>query len=111
MATNIISYISENIFIFLPLGITGVAVTIILYFTGKKEGYGFKDNLQDDYLKISKFNVNIYIFVYFFIWLMYLITGLLCEFTMPIIVSGILALIPIIIMFIISKRSIKNSKE
>jgi len=109
MATNVITYISENIFLFLPLGITGITVTILLYLTGKKEEPGKKDDLDVDYIKISKFKINVYVLIYFFIFAMMIITGFLSDFAIPVLVGGSLASIPIILTVLVKIKS-RHSK-
>ena len=47
MENNVVSFIAENIFLFLPLVITGIVVTLYLYITGSRDGTEIKDDLDD----------------------------------------------------------------
>jgi hypothetical protein len=109
MATNVITYISENLFLFLPLGIAGVSITIYLYFTGKKEEPEKEKDLNVDFIKFSKLKINIYVLIYSFIFTMYIITGFLSDFVVPILVCGCITLIPIILTVIANYKT-KDSK-
>lgn len=101
METNVVSFIVENIFLFLPLGIIGIAVTVYLYFTGTRQEGEHKENFDDDYLTIFSFTVNIYSMIYLFICVMIVIIALLSNFIIPAIVGSIFASIPLILMSII----------
>jgi len=109
MESNIVSYILENIFFFLPLGLAGILVTLYLYFTSKKEKIEEYDDLDVDYMSISKIKLNVYVLIYLFIFIMMLITGLLSDFTIPTSVGGAIATIPLILMIFVRYIN-KNSK-
>lgn len=101
MESNIISFIMENIIIFLVLGSLGIGTTIYLYFTGKKTGNEEKDNIETDYIKISNFSLNIFVLVYLFIFIMMILIGIFSDFIIPTIISAVLAIIPIILLLFI----------
>ena len=106
MENNIVSFIIENIFLFLPVGIAGIIVTIYLYYTGKKDGKIIKDNLEADYITFLKYKINIFVLVYLFIFTIMIVIGILSSFYIPIIVGAIFALIPVILI-----AGFKNNKE
>jgi hypothetical protein len=100
MDNNVVSFIAENIFLFLPLGIIGIVATIYLYVTGERKGTEEKEDLDVDYIALSKFNVNIYVLIYLFIFIMMIVIGLLSNFIIPLIIGGIFASIPMVIVSI-----------
>ena len=100
MENNVVSFIAENIFLFLPLGIIGIVATIYLYVTGARDGTEEKEDLDVDYIVLSKFNVNVYVLIYLFIFVMMIVIGLLSNFIIPVIIGGIFASIPIVIVSI-----------
>ena len=83
METNIISFIIENIYLFLPLGIAGITITLILLFTGQKDGAEHQENLKTDNIYLVTYPINIYLLIYLFIWAMMLIMGLTSNFIIP----------------------------
>jgi hypothetical protein len=95
METNIISFIIENIYLFLPLGIAGITITLILLFTGQKDGTEHQENLKTDNIYLVTYPINIYLLIYLFIWAMMLIMGLTSNFIIPAFIGGFLATIPI----------------
>jgi hypothetical protein len=107
METNVISFIIENIYLFLPLGITGIAITLILLFTGKKDGTDHPENLNIDDLSISTCHINVYLLIYLFIWTMMIIIGLTSDFIVPSLVGGLLAAIPIAAILITHRKTPK----
>jgi hypothetical protein len=109
MEKTIIQFILENIFLFLPVGISGILITVILVFMSKKENIPESEDLISDYKTIFKFNVNIYTLVYFVIWIMVIIIGLLSNFIIPTIIGGIIAAIPLLLLMLIQYKS-KNLK-
>jgi hypothetical protein len=108
MENNIIGFILENIFIYLPLGLGAILITIILCLTGKKSETKEKLEVGNDYINFSKFTINIYFLVYFFIFFMIFLIGLLSNLFIPAVVGGIIALIPIILMIMIRHASNKK---
>ena len=107
METNVINFIIENIYLFLPLGIAGIAITLILLFTGKKEGTTRTENLNVDDIPLSSYHINIYLLIYLFIWAMMLIIGISSNFIIPALVSGLLATIPIATILITHHKTPK----
>ena len=102
MESNVVTFIVDNIFFFLPLGVIGIVATLYLYFTAKKDGSEIKDDLEADYIVVSKYSLNVYVLIYLFIFVMMMIMGLLSyESKIPVIVGGILALIPIIAFYLV----------
>ena len=100
MAANVVNFITENIFLFLPLGIAGITTTIFLYLTGEKGEPEKAEDLESDFLDLFKFNVNFYFLIYLFVFVMLIISGFLSNFAIPVIVGGILASIPMFLMII-----------
>ena len=98
MENNVVNFIVENIFLFLPLGFTGIIITFYLYLTGKREKQSKEDNLDVDYINLSKFKINVYILIYLFICVMMIIIGVLSDFIVPTTIGVLLALIPIVLM-------------
>ena len=106
MESNVVKFIVENIYLFFPLGISGIAITLYLYYTGKKEENDVKEELDADYIVLSKLKLNVYVLIYLFIFVMMLIIGALSDFIFPVIIGGAMALIPIILMI-----PVKNSSK
>lgn len=98
MESNVVGFITENIFLFLPLGIIGIVATLYLYFTGKQEEDEARENLDADYLMVCSFKVNIYSMIYLFICMMIVSISLLSNFIVPAIVGSVFASIPLILM-------------
>ena len=90
---------------FLPLGIIGIVTTIYLYVTGARDGTEEKEDLDVDYMALSKFNVNVYVLIYLFIFVMMFIMGFLSNFAIPVIVGGVLAAIPMIMLIFVKFRT------
>jgi len=109
MEKTVVQFIVENILLFLPLGITGIVVTIILFFMSKQENIPETEDLNSDFKTIFNFRLNIYVLVYLFIWIMIIIIGLSSNFIIPTIIGGIIAAIPLILMMLIELLT-KNSK-
>jgi bacteriorhodopsin len=109
MENTVIEFIINNIFLFLPLGVAGIVITIFLLVTSKRESLSEPDNLESDYKTLFNIRMNIYVIIYFFIWIMVIIIGLLSNFIIPTLISGVLAAIPLIVM-ILSDHLTKKSK-
>lgn len=107
METNVISFIIENIYLFLPLGIAGIAITLILLITGKKEGTTHTEYLNTDDISISSYHINIYLLIYLFIWAMMLIIGISSNFIIHALVGGLLAAVPVAAILIIHHNTPK----
>ena len=110
MENSVVGFIIENIILFTVLGTIGVVITIYLFLTGEKVDQETKDDLESDYISISKFKFNIYVLVYLFIVIMMIIIGVLSNFITPIIIGGIIALIPIFLLTLL-KIKVNNTKE
>ena len=108
MESNVVSFIMENILLFLPLGIIGIVVTIYLYMTGEKVEIEDKEDVNSYYLQISKMKVNVYMLIYMFIFMMLIIIGLFSNFIIPVIVGAALAFIPIVLMSIARWKSTQS---
>ena len=98
MENNVVTFITENIFLFLPLVTIGIVTTLYLYITGTRDGTEEKDDLDADYIVLAKLNVNIYVLIYLYIFSMMIIIGLLSNFVIPVLIGGILASIPMIMI-------------
>jgi hypothetical protein len=109
MEKTVVQFIVENIFLFLPLGITGIIITLILYLTGKKEEKPQSDDVTFDDISFGKLKVNVFLSIYLFIWITLFIIGLLSDFITPTIIGGTIAVIPLITM-ICAKKINKDRK-
>ena len=109
MESNVVKFILENIYIFIPLGSAGIVATCYLYYTGKTADKKIKDNLDDDYVVFSKININFFVIIYLFIFVMMIIIGALSDFLFPAIIGGVFTLIPIILL-ILTKSLLKSCK-
>jgi hypothetical protein len=108
MEKTLSQFIIDNIFLFLPLGITGIITTIILFFLPKKETSQISEDQKTDFITFIKFRVNFYVVVYLFVWIMIIIIGLLSDFLVPTIIGGIIAAIPLIILMLIEYKTSKS---
>jgi hypothetical protein len=109
MENTVIEFIIKNIFLFLPLGIAGIVITIFLLVTSKRDSPPEPDNLELDYKTLFHRRINIYMVIYFFIWIMIILIGVFSDFIIPTVVSGTLAAIPLILT-ILSDYLTKKSK-
>jgi hypothetical protein len=106
MENNVVTFITENIFLFLPLVTIGIVTTLYLYITGTRDGTEKKDDLDADSIVLAKVNVNVYVLIYLFIFVMMIIIGLLSNFVIPVLIGGIFASIPIIMMCVSKLKQI-----
>lgn len=109
MESNVVSYILDNLFFFLPLGLSGIIITIYLFFTGKKEEIEYHEDLESDYKSILKIKLNVYVLIFSFIIVMIMIAGILSDFIIPTLIGAAIAVIPLILIILENYRS-KNSK-
>jgi hypothetical protein len=109
MENTVVQFIVENIFLFLPLGITGIIITTLLYVTGKKENKPEPEDVTSDDITKFHISINVYSFIYLVIWTTIFIIGILSDFLIPTITGGILALIPFLLMMGIKQKT-KNPK-
>lgn len=108
MEKTIVQFILDNIFLFLPVGATGVVATIILFFLPKQQTtQQFKD-MGPDYVTVLKIRCNIYVLVYLFVWIMMFVIGLLSSFFIPTLVGGVIAAIPFIVLILLEQRTSKS---
>jgi len=101
MENNFITYILENIFLFLPLFLVGIVVTLYLYITGKKDHFTEKKDADTDYIKLAKYKINVYVLIYLFLCITLIVLGILSNFILPTFIGGLIALIPIIMIAIL----------
>ncbi|MEF8848633.1 MAG: hypothetical protein V5A68_05810 [Candidatus Thermoplasmatota archaeon] len=114
MENNIISYILENLMIFLPIGLTGIIVTIILIVTGKDYIREKERNFDREiFYPTRKKILNLFDLTYFFVISMLLMIGLFSNFIIESIVGFSFAIIPLIlnITFSVYFRKVKDRKE
>jgi len=109
MEKTIVQFILDNAFLFLPLGITGIVVTIILLFLPKQEATPEYEDVKSDFITIFKIRLNSYVLVYLFIWITMVIIGALSNFFIPTLIGGIIAAVPLILLVILEQRT-NNSK-
>lgn len=108
MEKTIVQFILDNIFLFVPLGITGIIATIVLFFLPKKVTSEVSEDLSIDFVTFLKIRVNIYVGVYLFVWLLILIIGLLSDFLVPTIIGGIIASIPLLVLMFLERKTNKS---
>ncbi|MFA5101760.1 MAG: hypothetical protein WC525_01270 [Candidatus Thermoplasmatota archaeon] len=108
MEKTIVQFILENIFLFLPIGMTGVVATIILLFLPKQQTtQKFKD-VEPEYVTVLKMRCNIYTLVYLFIWIAIIIIGLASSFFVPTLVGAVIAAIPLVVSILLEQRTSKS---
>ncbi len=105
MEHTVVQFITENLMLFLPLGIAGIVATLLFFFTGKKETPILEEHLTADYITIRHLTINIYAALYLMIWLVLIAIGILSDFLIPTLISGIIALIPLIILLLIKPHT------
>jgi len=105
MEKTIVQFILDNMFLFLPLGVTGIIATIVLFFLPKQEtAQKFKD-MKSDTITILKIRLNIYVVVYLFVWIMIIIIGVLSDFLIPTLIGGIIAAVPLVILMLLEYKT------
>lgn len=110
MEQNVIQFIIDNIMFFLPLGIIGIASTVVLYFTGKRDEKNREFNEISYTIKLFNKKINYFLLVYSFIFFMMLLIGFLSEFYIATIVGTCIALIPIVIILLFEYTTIFQRK-
>ena len=108
MENTIVNFIVENIFLFLPVGLTGIIVTLFLFFTGKKENIEQHEDMVSDEWFLPKIRINNYILIYLFVWIVIIIIGVLSDFIIPTVVGGTIAVIPLVVMMLVGYRTKKS---
>ena len=108
MERTIVQFIIENIFLFLPLGIAGVVITAILMFLPKKNISQHEESVSD-IITLFTLRFNLYNLVYFFVWIMILIIGLLSNYIVPTLIGSVIAAVPLILLQLIKLKSSKES--
>lgn len=109
MEKTIVQFIVNNIFLFLPIGIAGVVITAFLFFFPNKEGSEQQETSISDTITFHKFRVNFYIVIYVFIWMLIGAIGLLSDFILPTLSGTIIAAIPLVLLFLLRYKNIKES--
>jgi hypothetical protein len=104
METNVVTFILENIYLFLPLGLAGIIITLALIFTSKKTGAESKDDISTDYYTLYGLKINVYLAAYSIICIIMIITGILSQLYTPIALGGIIAIIPILFVIILQAK-------
>ena len=100
MEKTIVQFILDNIFLFLPLGATGIIATIVLLFLPKQEASQKYEDVKPDVMTFLKIRLNIYMGVYLFVWIMMVIIGVLSDFLIPTLIGGIIAAVPLIVLML-----------
>jgi len=103
METNVVTFILENIFIFLPLWIIALVITLVLLFTGKKQSLPVHEMKINEYLTFSTVKINQYHLVYLIIWTIMIIIGFASQIYLSTFIGGIIALIPILLILYLEK--------
>ena len=84
--------------IFLSVGLAGVIITLLLYFTGEKKKPGKQEDKGLGSITILKLSISIILVLYLFRLLMMFFTGLLSKVYEPVFVGGLIACIPLILI-------------
>ncbi|MBN1861138.1 MAG: hypothetical protein JW840_06730 [Candidatus Thermoplasmatota archaeon] len=108
MEKTIVQFILENIFLFLPIGLLGLITTLLILFFSKKETTVKTEDVTSDYVTVFRRKVNIYFFVYFFIWIGIILIGLASQYILPTVVGGIIAAVPLILQVLIEYKTKKS---
>lgn len=108
MEKTIVQFILDNIFLFLPLGATGIIATIVLFFLPKQETSPKYEDVKSDFITILKVRLNFYVVVYLFVWIMIIIIGVLSDFLIPTLIGGIIAAIPLIVLILLENKANKS---
>jgi hypothetical protein len=108
MEKTIVQFILDNIFLFLPLGASGIIATIVLFFYPKQGTTQNYEGMKSDIITILKIRLNIYVVVYLFVWIMIIIIGLFSDYLIPTLVGGIIAAVPLVILMLFDYKMNKS---
>ncbi len=108
MENTVIQYIVDRLAFFVPVLLGGFIITMILYFTGKKDTPIEEENLQEDYKRIGNFSINSLFIFYLAAWVVLVVIGVLSDFLIPTIVNGFIALIPLLLLILTRRRKQKT---
>lgn len=108
MEKTIVQFILDNIFLFLPLGASGIIATIVLFFYPKQGTTQNYEDMKSDIITILKIRLNIYVVVYLFVWIMIIIIGLFSDYLIPTLVGGIIAAVPLVILMLFDYKTNKS---
>lgn len=111
MENTVIQYIVDRLAIFVPVLIGGLIITLILYFTGKKDAPVPEKNLQEDYQKIGTIQINIFFIFYLVAWVVLVVIGVLSDFLIPTIVNCLISLIPLLLLIFTRRRKQRTQVE
>ena len=109
MERTVVQFIIENIFLFLPIGIAGVVISVVLMFLPKKNIPQHEEESVSDIITLFTLRFNLYNLVYFFVWIMILIIGLLSNYIVPTLIGSVIAAVPLILLQLIKLKSSKES--
>jgi len=87
-----------NIPLFLAVGVVGVIITTIIYMTGKNKKYETQGVSDFGYINLLKISVSLILVVYLFRVIMMFLTGLLSQLYISVVIGGIFAIIPLILI-------------
>ena len=94
--------------LFIAIGLAGVIITIIIYVTGKNKKFEAQPESDFGYINLLKISVSIILLVYLFRLAMVFLTGLISGLYIPVIIGGIFALIPLILIILTKIKSAKS---
>ena len=94
-----------NIPLFLAIGVAGLIITIIIYITGKNKKLETEIESDFGYINLLKISVSILFLVYLFRLIMMFLTGLLSGLYISVVIGGIFAIIPLILIALIRIKS------
>lgn len=108
MEKTIVQFILDNIFLFLPLGATGIIATIVLLVLPKQETSQKYEDVKPDIIIFFKIRLNVYMGVYLFVWIMIIIIGVLSDFLILTLIGGIIAAVPLIVLTLLEYKTNKS---
>lgn len=94
--------------IFLSIGLAGVVITLLLYFTGEKKKPEKQEDEDLGTITVLKLSISIILILYLFRLIMMFFTGLLSKIYEPALVGGLFTCIPLILIGITAYK--KSSK-
>jgi hypothetical protein len=110
MEKTIVQFILDNIFLFVPIGSAGIAVTALLLFWPQKKPSVETDEIPFDTISFFRIHINFYILIYLLIWIVIILIGLFSDYMLATLLGAVIALIPLILIRFIGYLSIKSKR-
>ena len=111
MEKTIVQFILDNLFLFVPIGSAGVAVTVLLLFWPQKEPGVKTTEIVSDTISFFRIRINFYILIYLLIWIVIILIGLFSDYFLPTLLGAIIASIPLILIRFIGYITIKSKER